>query len=126
LGIGESQGIVGANRGFALKERLVRREIMSGHEIYHITEFKIVDDYTLWMRFDDDTEQIINFEPVLYGPVFEPLRDLKLFNQVKLDEGFGALEWSTGADFDPETLYNWLQYKDEIIANCHQHSVVAV
>jgi len=90
------------------------------HEIYHITEFKIVGDYTLWLRFDDGAEQIINFEPLLYGPIFEPLRNLELFNQVKLIEGFGALEWPNGADFDPETLHNWPNYKDELIARCQQ------
>ncbi|MFN8487420.1 MAG: DUF2442 domain-containing protein [Caldilineaceae bacterium] len=93
---------------------------MSGHEIYHITAFKIVGDYTLWLRFDDATEQVINFEPVLYGPILGPLRKIELFNQVVLIEGFGALEWPTGADFDPETLHNWPAYKDELIAECQR------
>jgi hypothetical protein len=39
-----------------------------------------------------------------------------LFNQFKLVEEVGCLEWATGADFDPETLHNWPDYKDEIIA----------
>ena len=87
-----------------------------GHKISRVTAFEIVEDYTLRVRFDDDTEQVIDFEPVLYGPVFEPLRDLKLFNQVQLVEEVGCLEWPNGADFDPETLHNWPEYKDEIIA----------
>lgn len=98
----------------------IEKLMIGRHEIYHITAFKMVNDYTLWMQFDDDTEQIINFEPLLYGPVFGPLRNLELFNQVKLAEGFGALEWPTGADFDPETLRNWPEYKDELIASCQQ------
>ena len=88
---------------------------MTAHKIYRVTNFAIVDDFVLWMHFDDMTEQVIDFEPVLYGPIFGPLRDLSLFNQVRLVDYAGCLEWPTGADFDPETLHDWPQVKDEII-----------
>ncbi len=88
---------------------------MIAHKIYRVTDFAIVDDFVLWMHFDDMTEQVIDFEPVLYGPIFGPLRDLSLFNQVRLVDYAGCLEWPTGADFDPETLHDWPQVKDEII-----------
>ena len=88
---------------------------MTAHKIYRVTDFAIVDDFVLWMHFDDMTEQVIDFEPVLYGPIFGPLRDLSLFNQVRLVDYAGCLEWPTGADFDPETLHDWPQVKDEII-----------
>ena len=48
--------------------------------------------------------------------IFQPLRDPKVFEQVKLIDDAGCLEWPTGADFDPETLRNWPTYRDEIIA----------
>lgn len=97
-----------------------------GHCIYRVTAFETVADYTLRIHFDDGTEQVIDFEAVLYGPVFEPLRNLELFNQVKLVEEVGCLEWPTGADFDPETLRNWPDYKDEIIAQRRkQYAVVS-
>lgn len=89
---------------------------MSGHKLYDVTDFEIVDDYTLQLWFDDGSERTIDFEPVLYGPVFGPLRDRGIFNQVKLNPETGTVEWPTGADFDPETLRNWPDYKDEIIA----------
>jgi hypothetical protein len=50
--------------------------------------------------FDDQTERVIDFEPILSGPVFGPLKDKVLFNQVTLDE-FGTLEWPNGADIAP-------------------------
>jgi hypothetical protein len=89
---------------------------MPQHKIYRVTDFDIVADYTLRIRFDDETEQVIDFEPVLHGLVFGPLRDLALFNQVQLVDYAGCLEWPTGADFDPETLHDWSYVKDEIIA----------
>jgi hypothetical protein len=89
---------------------------MSSHRLYRVTEFEIVGDYKLRIRFNDGTEQVINFEHVLHGPVFAPLRDLALFNQVTLIDYAGCLEWPTGADFDPETLHDWPIIENEIIA----------
>lgn len=84
------------------------------HKLFRVTAFHIVGDYTLRIGFDDGSEQTINFLPVLFGPVFGPLRDLSLFNQVMLVDYAGCLEWPTGADFDPETLHDWPLYVDEI------------
>jgi tRNA U34 5-methylaminomethyl-2-thiouridine-forming methyltransferase MnmC len=88
---------------------------MNEHRLYRVTDFQIMGDFTLRIHFDDGSEQIIDFEPALFGPVFEPLRNPHLFNQVRLVPYAGCLEWPTGADFDPETLHNWPEYKDEII-----------
>lgn len=88
---------------------------MSSHKFYRVTDFTVLGDYTLRIRFDDASEQVIDFAPVLYGPVFGPLRDPAVFNQVRLVEYAGCLEWPTGADFDPETLHDWPRVKDEII-----------
>jgi hypothetical protein len=85
------------------------------HELYDVIAFEIVGDYTLQLKFDDGHEQTIDFEPVLYGEVFFPLRDLSIFQQVKLNPDTGTIEWPTGADFDPETLHNWPKYVDKII-----------
>jgi len=49
------------------------------HPIYHITEFEITAPYTLRIKFNDDTEQTIDFEPILHGEIYSPLRDLGLF-----------------------------------------------
>ena len=61
------------------------------HPLYDVTAFEIIANYTLRVKFDDNTEQIINFEPVLHGEVYDPLRDLRLFNQVRLDAEVGTL-----------------------------------
>jgi hypothetical protein len=74
-----------------------------------ITNFKIVGPYTLHITFADNSEQVINFEPVLHGYYYDPLRDLDFFNQVRLDPEVCTLVWPNGADFDPATLYNWYQ-----------------
>jgi hypothetical protein len=37
------------------------------HPIHRVCSFEIVDAYALRVRFADDTEQVINFQPVLAG-----------------------------------------------------------
>lgn len=44
---------------------------------------------------------------VLSGQMFGPLADLRMFDQVRLDEESGTLVWPNGADFDPATLHDW-------------------
>ena len=55
------------------------------HPIYRVKSFEVVAPYTLKVRFDDTTERTIDFQPVLAGQLYGPLRDVRLFNQVKID-----------------------------------------
>lgn len=84
------------------------------HKLYRVTDFKLLDNYMLLVRFDDDTEQVIDFEPVLYGEMWGPLRDRAFFAQVSIDPVAHTLTWPNGADFDPETLRNWPDYSQEL------------
>ena len=77
------------------------------HPIYHVTQFEIVAPYTLRIKFNDNTKQTINFEPVLHGEIYTPLRDLAFFNQVRLDPEVRTLVWPNDADFDPADLHDW-------------------
>ena len=77
------------------------------HPIYRVNAFEIVAPYTLKVVFDDQTTQIIDFQPMLAGEMYEPLRDLAIFNQVALDLEVHTLVWPNGADFDPATLHDW-------------------
>jgi hypothetical protein len=63
--------------------------------------------YTLRVHFSDRTEQVIDFQAVLYGEMYAPLRDLDFFNQVRLDAETKTLVWPNGADFDPYVLHEW-------------------
>ena len=85
------------------------------HLMCRVREFEIVDRYTLRVVFDDATQQLINFEPVLRGELYGPLRDLSLFNQVALDTDAHTLVWPNGADFDPATLHEWPNCKAAFI-----------
>ena len=77
------------------------------HPLYRVTEFKRIGPFELTVRFDDDTEQRIDFHPVLHGELYSPLRDAAVFAQVVIDPEVHTLVWPNGADFDPTTLHDW-------------------
>jgi hypothetical protein len=60
-------------------------------------------DYRIHVTFSDGSEKIVDFEPWLDGPVFEPLKDPRYFRAFFLDGG--TVAWPNGADIAPETLY---------------------
>lgn len=79
-----------------------------------VTSFQIVGPYTLDIRFDDATEQRADFEPILTGELYKPLRDIELFNQARIDEEVHTLAWPNGADFDPATLHDCPEQIDDL------------
>lgn len=85
------------------------------HLICRVSSFKIVGPYTLKVGFDDNTEQLIDFQPVLAGELYSPLRSVELFKQVQIDSETGTLVWPNGADFDSATLHDWPVYKQAFL-----------
>jgi hypothetical protein len=53
--------------------------------ICRVVSFEHTAPYTLTVRFDDATQQVIDFRPVLASEIYAPLRDLTLFDQVRID-----------------------------------------
>jgi hypothetical protein len=95
------------------------------HPIHRVRSFVIVRPYTLRVNFDDESEQTIDFEPILAGDLYRPLRDLTLFNQVKIDPDVRTLVWPNGADFDPATLHDWAAHVEELKARARQWELTA-
>ncbi|MDR4464747.1 MAG: DUF2442 domain-containing protein [Nitrospira sp.] len=90
------------------------------HPLYQVCAVEIVGPYTLRAQFTDNTEQIINFKPVLAGELYGPLLDLQLFNQVAIDSEVKTLVWPNGADFDPATLHDWPEHKEAFAARARE------
>lgn len=47
---------------------------------------------------------------------FGPLHDLGMFDRVVLDSEAGTLVWPNGEDFDPSTLHDWPNVREELAA----------
>ena len=64
---------------------------------------RYVSGFTVSTRFDDGTEKQIDVSQWFKGPVFEPLKDRKLFKKFFIEGG--TLAWPNGVDIAPEALY---------------------
>lgn len=73
--------------------------------ILRVTDAKLVRDFVVLVRFNDGSEGEVDLSAELEGPVFEPLKDPKMFAQFRLDPDTHTLVWPTGADFAPEILH---------------------
>ena len=69
-----------------------------------IISVRPLDDYRLEIVFSDGTRGVASLKDRLFGPVFEPLRDVSFFRQVSVDD-YGAVCWPNGADLAPDALY---------------------
>ena len=70
-----------------------------------VIEARYVRDFIVWVKFEDGTEGEVDLSQELYGPVFEPLKDVNYFKQVTVDPELGTIAWPNGADLAPEFLY---------------------
>lgn len=71
----------------------------------HIIGVTYLQDYKLRIEFDDDTLKDVDLKDELYGEMFEPLKNTKLFKHVVVNSDTNTIEWPNGADFAPEFLY---------------------
>ena len=73
--------------------------------ILHITEAKYLSDYKVKVVFNDGKEGVADLSDVLRRQVFNPLKDKKLFAQLRVDEELATIAWPNGADLAPESVY---------------------
>jgi hypothetical protein len=74
-----------------------------------LTEAHYVSDYSVFVRFNDGKEAILNLEHYIRSKadntVFSPLKALSCFRTVKFNQDTDTIEWENGADIAPERLY---------------------
>jgi len=66
---------------------------------------KYLKDYKIEVEFNDGKKGIVDLSDDLYGDIFEPLKDKKLFSKIKVDNDLETITWENGADLAPEYLY---------------------
>ena len=71
---------------------------------YTLIDARYVRDFTIWAKFADGSEGEIDLADELWGPIFEPLKNVNYFRNFSLAE-YGTICWPNGADLAPEFLY---------------------
>lgn len=75
-------------------------------QVIDVTAARVLARYVVELTFETDETRVIDLEPLLQGPVFQPLvDDYALFKQLRVDPQAGTIVWPNGADISPGTLY---------------------
>ena len=68
-----------------------------------IKKVQPLDNYKLLLEFENDERKMFDVSPYLTMGKFVELKDIALFNSVKIS--FDTIEWANHLDLDPELLY---------------------
>jgi len=75
----------------------------------HTTHVEARPGYRLYLQFNNGVAGEVCLLKELWGEVFEPLKDERLFATARQDEVMETVVWANGADFAPEFLFDLLQ-----------------
>lgn len=67
---------------------------------FSVVNARYVRDHVIWVQFKDGSEGEVDLSSELWGPVFEPLKDLEYFRRFTVAE-YGTIAWPNGADIAP-------------------------
>ncbi len=71
-----------------------------------VTDVEYLDQFRLLLTFDNGERREIDIaKTVPFDGVFEPLRDLDFFRQVRVEPDVGTIVWPNGADLCPDVLH---------------------
>jgi hypothetical protein len=73
--------------------------------MHYVTEATYVSEYKLKVRFESNEVRLVDLGRHLYGPVFEPLKDLSFFKSFKVNTDIDTVTWPNNADFSQDFLY---------------------
>ena len=68
-----------------------------------VVTVKANEDFSLDLKFDDNSLRRFDARPYLDFGVFNELKDIGYFKQVRI--AYGTVQWPHEQDFSPDTLY---------------------
>ena len=72
-------------------------------ESYYPVDVQPLEQYRLLITFDNNEQRIFDVTPYLSDSFFAPLRNVAVFNTVKINPL--TVEWAGGIDLCPDELY---------------------
>lgn len=71
---------------------------------FEVVKAEYLDSYKVKLLFNTGEVKVVDLSQSLNGSVFLPLRNIDFFKSFTIK--FNTIEWSNGADFAPEYLYD--------------------
>jgi hypothetical protein len=81
-----------------------------------IVDARHAGDYRVSLRFADGLSGEVDLADELWATMFEPLKDMGMFAQVRLDGDLDTIVWPNGADLPPQWLHDQLSQKQRAAA----------
>ncbi len=72
----------------------------------HVMRAGYLEGYKIKVTFSTGKSGVVDLEAALWGPVFEPLKDLRAFRRFKVSDVLHTVCWDNGADFAPEFIHD--------------------
>lgn len=82
----------------------------------HTTHVEVRPGYRLYLEFNNNLRGEVRLMDELWGEMFEPLKDERLFATAHQDDALGTVAWANGADLAPEFLLHLLQQQTPQVA----------
>ncbi len=70
-----------------------------------VTTAEYVDEFRIRVRFSNGEEGVVDLADSLWGPMFEPLKDVAAFRRFEVSGVLHTIRWENNADLAPEYLY---------------------
>ena len=71
-----------------------------------VTTAEYIESYKIRLRFNNGEGGVVDLKDCLWGPMFEPLRDVGVFKRFTVSQVLHTLCWENDADLAPEFLYD--------------------
>ena len=71
-----------------------------------VTSAEYVEGHKIRVSFNTGQSGIVDLKDALWGPIFEPIKDPKVFKRFTVSKTLHTICWDNDADFAPEFLFD--------------------
>lgn len=82
-----------------------------------VTAATYLDGYRIQVAFSNGKKGTVDLADALWGPMFEPLRDVRTFQRFEVSPFLHTIRWENDADFAPEFLYEKMVEQTHTLAH---------
>ena len=61
--------------------------------------------YSIWLKFEDNTEGVVDLSHLINKPVFQNWKVPDYFKKVYIDSESGAIAWDENIELCPDNMY---------------------
>jgi hypothetical protein len=73
--------------------------------MHFVKDVAYLSEYKLLLTFEDGVAKLVDLKPYLDGEIFEPLKNIDYFKNVRVNPDIDTIVWDNNADLSPDFLY---------------------